>query len=169
MPSTPLSTRDAQVCARRRRPTGSVGRRPSRASSRACAKRRDEAPRRSSHRPRTVLFAICDVRLNVPRRPRVGPATRCYSRRAGRPPGALLPILCRTLPLEEPTAPAVTDDPDHIWNAVQDELRQTVPADIYDIWLAPLRIVAVEGDVLVLEAPRELRAWVAERFARVLQ
>jgi chromosomal replication initiator protein len=63
----------------------------------------------------------------------------------------------------------VTDDPDHIWNAVQDELRQTVPADIYDIWLAPLRIVAVEGDVLVLEAPRELRAWVAERFARVLQ
>jgi chromosomal replication initiator protein len=63
----------------------------------------------------------------------------------------------------------VTDDPDHIWNAVQDELRQTVPADIYDIWLAPLRIVGVEGDVLVLEAPRELRAWVAERFARVLQ
>jgi len=63
----------------------------------------------------------------------------------------------------------VTDDPDHTWNAVQDELRQTVPADIYDIWLAPLRIVAVEGDVLVLEAPRELRAWVAERFARVLQ
>jgi chromosomal replication initiator protein len=63
----------------------------------------------------------------------------------------------------------VTEDPDHIWSAVQDELRQTVPADIYDIWLAPLRAVAVDGDVLVLEAPRELRAWVAERFARVLQ
>jgi len=63
----------------------------------------------------------------------------------------------------------VTDDPDHIWSAVQDELRQAVPADMYDIWLAPLRAVAVDGDVLVLEAPRELRAWVAERFARVLQ
>jgi chromosomal replication initiator protein len=63
----------------------------------------------------------------------------------------------------------VTDDPDHIWNAVQDELRQTVPADIYDIWLAPLRAVSIDGDVLVVEAPRELRAWVAERFARVLQ
>jgi chromosomal replication initiator protein len=63
----------------------------------------------------------------------------------------------------------VTDHPDDIWSAVQDELRQTVPADIYDIWLAPLRAVAIEGDVLVLEAPRELRAWVAERFARVLQ
>jgi chromosomal replication initiator protein len=63
----------------------------------------------------------------------------------------------------------VTDDPDHIWSAVQDELRQAVPAGMYDIWLAPLRVVAIEGDVLVLEAPRELRAWIAERFARVLQ
>ncbi len=63
----------------------------------------------------------------------------------------------------------MTDDPDHIWSAVQHELRQAVPADIYDIWLAPLRAVSVDGDVLVLEAPREVRAWVAERFARVLQ
>jgi chromosomal replication initiator protein len=63
----------------------------------------------------------------------------------------------------------VTDDPEHIWSAVQDELRQTVPADIYEIWLAQLRAVAVEGDVLVIEAPHEVRAWVAERFARVLQ
>jgi chromosomal replication initiator protein len=63
----------------------------------------------------------------------------------------------------------VTEDPDHIWSAVQEELRQAVPTDMYDIWLAPLRAVRVDGDVLVLEAPRELRAWVAERFARVLQ
>jgi chromosomal replication initiator protein len=63
----------------------------------------------------------------------------------------------------------VTEDPEHIWSAVEDELRQTVPADIYDIWLAPLRAVAIEGDVLVVEAPHEVRAWVAERFARVLQ
>jgi chromosomal replication initiator protein len=63
----------------------------------------------------------------------------------------------------------VTEDPDHIWSAVQHELRQAVPTDMYDIWLAPLRAVAVDGEILVLEAPRELRAWVAERFARVLQ
>jgi chromosomal replication initiator protein len=63
----------------------------------------------------------------------------------------------------------VTDDPDHIWSAVQDELRQAVPAGMYDIWLAPLRAIALEGDVLVVEAPHEVRAWVAERFARVLQ
>jgi chromosomal replication initiator protein len=62
-----------------------------------------------------------------------------------------------------------TEDPEHIWNAIQLELRQAVPADMYDIWLAPLRVLDLEGDRLLLEAPRELRAWVAERFARVLQ
>jgi chromosomal replication initiator protein len=63
----------------------------------------------------------------------------------------------------------VTDDAEHIWSAIQDELRQAVPADMYDVWLAPLKAVELSGDVLVVEAPRELRAWVAERFARVLQ
>jgi chromosomal replication initiator protein len=63
----------------------------------------------------------------------------------------------------------VTEDPEHIWSAVQDELRQAVPADTYDVWLAPLRALGLEGDVLVVEAPVELRTWVAERFARVLQ
>jgi len=63
----------------------------------------------------------------------------------------------------------VTEDPEHIWNAVQQQLRQAVPPDMYDIWLAPLRAVELDGASLVLEAPRELHAWVAERFARVLQ
>jgi chromosomal replication initiator protein len=63
----------------------------------------------------------------------------------------------------------VIQDSQHIWNAIQAELRQAVRADMYDIWLAPLRLVELRGDALVVEAPRELRAWVAERFARVLQ
>jgi chromosomal replication initiator protein len=63
----------------------------------------------------------------------------------------------------------VTPDAEHIWKAIQDELRQAVPADMYDIWLAPLRAVEVDGGAVLLEAPRELRDWVAERFARVLQ
>jgi chromosomal replication initiator protein len=63
----------------------------------------------------------------------------------------------------------VTEDPEHIWNAIQDHLRQAVPADMYDIWLARVRAVELDGDLLVLEAPQELRAWVADRFARVLQ
>jgi chromosomal replication initiator protein len=62
-----------------------------------------------------------------------------------------------------------TDDPDRIWNRIEGELRRAVPADMYEIWLAPLRPVALEGHTIVVEAPRELRTWVAERFARVLQ
>lgn len=62
-----------------------------------------------------------------------------------------------------------TEDPEHIWNAVQEHLRQAVPPDTYDIWLAPLRATEHDGEVLVLEAPAELCAWVADRFARVLQ
>jgi chromosomal replication initiator protein len=63
----------------------------------------------------------------------------------------------------------VTDDPDHTWRRIEGELRQRVQADMYEIWLAPLQLVEIAGDQVVVEAPRELRAWVAERFARVLQ
>jgi chromosomal replication initiator protein len=40
---------------------------------------------------------------------------------------------------------------------------------MYEIWLAPLRLVGIDGNQVIVEAPRELRAWIAERFARVLQ
>jgi chromosomal replication initiator protein len=63
----------------------------------------------------------------------------------------------------------VTEDPDHIWSAIQHELREAVPADTYDIWLAPLRAVAVKDDLVIVEAPHELLAWVTDRFARVLR
>jgi chromosomal replication initiator protein len=121
------------------------------------------------HSPGRVLFAICGVLADRPAGPPFGPTTRCYSRRAGRPRAASSNPR-RTLPDEEPTAPAVTtEDPEHIWSAIQRELREAVPADMYDIWLAPLRVLDLEDDLLLLEAPRELRAWIAERFARVLQ
>jgi chromosomal replication initiator protein len=63
----------------------------------------------------------------------------------------------------------VTHDPEHTWRRIEGELRGRVPADMYEIWLAPLRLVAIDGTQVVVEAPRELRTWVAERFARVLQ
>jgi chromosomal replication initiator protein len=64
---------------------------------------------------------------------------------------------------------SVNDDPDHTWRRIEGELRERVPADTYEIWLAPLRLVDVDGPQVIVEAPRELRTWVAERFARVLQ
>ena len=46
-----------------------------------------------------------------------------------------------------------------------------VAASTFDIWLAPLDVVAGEGDpgTLVLSAPPEIRSWVADRFAGVLR
>ena len=63
---------------------------------------------------------------------------------------------------------AVTQDLPHIWTAVQDALRRVVDGSTYDVWLAPLAPVSVDGATLVVQAPTELRDWVAQRFARPL-
>ncbi|QEC46796.1 chromosomal replication initiator protein DnaA [Baekduia soli] len=63
----------------------------------------------------------------------------------------------------------MTTDPDHIWTCLQAELRRRVPASTYDIWLEPLRFGGLEGDLLVLLAPAEVRTWIEQRFAAVLQ
>ncbi len=60
-------------------------------------------------------------------------------------------------------------DPTYIWPAIQGELRRAVPEHTYDVWLAPLRAVAFDGDAVVVEAPEALRGRVADRFGRVLQ
>jgi chromosomal replication initiator protein len=44
-----------------------------------------------------------------------------------------------------------------------------VPDSTFEIWLAPLTARALVGDTLVVAAPDEIRSWVADRFARVLQ
>jgi chromosomal replication initiator protein len=69
---------------------------------------------------------------------------------------------------------AVIDDPadpepDAIWRRIDGELRRAVPADVYEIWLAPLRLAALHGRDVEVDAPPELRAWVADRCARALR
>ena len=58
---------------------------------------------------------------------------------------------------------------EHTWSQIQAELRRTVTDSTYHLWLAPLRVRAIEGDALLVGAPEEIRTWVADRFARVLQ
>jgi chromosomal replication initiator protein len=62
----------------------------------------------------------------------------------------------------------VTTDTAVISERIHQQLREAVPPSVYDIWLAGVDVAGVEGDTLVLEAPPELRAWVADRFVRVL-
>jgi chromosomal replication initiator protein len=63
----------------------------------------------------------------------------------------------------------VNPDPTHIWRSIQGELKRAVPEHTYDLWLAPLRAVALDGDTVVVEAPAGMRGRVAHRFGSVLQ
>ena len=63
----------------------------------------------------------------------------------------------------------MSPDPAHIWPSIQNELKRAVPEHTYDLWLASLRAVAVDGDTVIVEAPAGLRGRIAERFGRVLQ
>ncbi len=56
----------------------------------------------------------------------------------------------------------------HIWAAVQDVLRRTVGPSTFDVWLAPLEAIALEGTTVVVGAPPEIREWASERFRRPL-
>jgi len=58
---------------------------------------------------------------------------------------------------------------EHTWSQIQAELRRTVTDSTYHLWLAPLRARGIEGDTLLVGAPEEIRTWVGDRFARVLQ
>jgi chromosomal replication initiator protein len=57
----------------------------------------------------------------------------------------------------------------HDWALIRAQLRSAVPDSTFEIWLAPLQPRALVGDTLVVAAPDEIRSWVADRFARVLQ
>jgi chromosomal replication initiator protein len=60
-------------------------------------------------------------------------------------------------------------DPDATWTEIQDQLRDAVTDSTYHLWLEPLTFQGIDGDVLLVGAPDEIRSWVSERFARVLQ
>ncbi len=60
-------------------------------------------------------------------------------------------------------------DPDHAWLRIRSELRQAVSDATWHLWLEPLELGGLSGDTLVLVAPEATRAWVADRFGRLLQ
>jgi len=62
----------------------------------------------------------------------------------------------------------MTHDAAEIWPRIQAELRRAVTDTTYELWLAPLRPQAFEGDVLRVEAPGAIRGWVTDRFGDVL-
>jgi chromosomal replication initiator protein len=64
--------------------------------------------------------------------------------------------------------PVPLDRPDITWQRLTGDVRAAIGDSMFDIWLAPLRPRSWDGAELVLAAPAETRAWVSERFGRVL-
>jgi chromosomal replication initiator protein len=55
------------------------------------------------------------------------------------------------------------------WRLIRGELRRAVPESAWHQWLEPLTGRATRDGTLVVEAPAELRPWVAKRYGRLLQ
>jgi chromosomal replication initiator protein len=62
----------------------------------------------------------------------------------------------------------VNQDPVYIWRSIESELKRAVPEHTYDLWLADLRPVGVDGHTVIVEAPTGLGSRIADRFGRVL-
>jgi chromosomal replication initiator protein len=60
-------------------------------------------------------------------------------------------------------------EPTTAWREIRAELRQAVGESTYELWLAPLEVKAIDGALLLLDAPPDTRAWVAKRFGRILE
>jgi chromosomal replication initiator protein len=59
--------------------------------------------------------------------------------------------------------------PSEAWSAACSELRRALGASTFEIWIAPLEPVALEGGRLLLAAPPGTQAWISKRFGPVLE
>lgn len=57
----------------------------------------------------------------------------------------------------------------HCWPTLREELRRAVDEATWDLWLTDLRPKALASGVLRLEASAQSRAWISERYGRLLQ
>jgi chromosomal replication initiator protein len=57
-----------------------------------------------------------------------------------------------------------------IWNLAQDQLRSKLSKDTYNMWFAPLRACALDGNAITLEAPNEFcEVWLKDNYISLLQ
>ena len=55
-----------------------------------------------------------------------------------------------------------------LWERVRGDLRDSLPASTFKLWLEPLRPVSAQGQNLYLSAPETVRAWVERRYESAL-
>ena len=59
-------------------------------------------------------------------------------------------------------------EPTDAWRDVRAELRRAVGESTWEIWLDPLEVKSLQGNVLSVTAPPGTLSWVAQRFGRLL-
>jgi chromosomal replication initiator protein len=59
-------------------------------------------------------------------------------------------------------------EPTDAWRDVRAELRRAVGESTWEIWLDPLEVKSLQGNVLSVTAPPSTLSWVAQRFGRLL-
>jgi chromosomal replication initiator protein len=61
------------------------------------------------------------------------------------------------------------DDLTSIWRRVTHQLEAGLPPSTFQLWIAPLRPVSIQGTTLCVAAPDATRAWVQRRYAGSLE
>jgi chromosomal replication initiator protein len=57
-----------------------------------------------------------------------------------------------------------------IWNSAREHLRSNLNADTYNMWFAPLRACAIDGNYVTLEAANEFcEVWLKDNYLSLLQ
>src|SRR5205809_626566 len=56
------------------------------------------------------------------------------------------------------------------WSSAQEQLRSMLSSDTYNLWFAPLRADAIEGNTLILEVANDFcEVWLKENYSGLLQ
>jgi chromosomal replication initiator protein len=55
------------------------------------------------------------------------------------------------------------------WQSIRTELRHLVGESTFEIWIAPIELLALDGETLVLQAPPATRSWISGRYGRILE
>jgi chromosomal replication initiator protein len=63
----------------------------------------------------------------------------------------------------------VSTELEKIWSRVQRKLEAAVDGATYRVWLEPLRLQALAGEELTVEAPAHAGDWIHQRFRRLLR
>ena len=64
---------------------------------------------------------------------------------------------------------ALPEDLATIWQRVREEIRSSLPASTYSLWLQPLRPVCIQGTTLYVTGPDRVRRWVERRYLHRLE